>query len=47
MKRGSHLVKLVRGSRLATLEHTRGGMAVEAEAEPLARLVPDFLHEPR
>jgi pimeloyl-ACP methyl ester carboxylesterase len=46
-RQGEKLVKLVRGSRLATIEHTRGGLAVEALAEPLARLILDFLQEPR
>ncbi len=34
---------LVSGSRLHTLSHTGGGLAVEAEAETLARVVLDFL----
>jgi pimeloyl-ACP methyl ester carboxylesterase len=46
-RQGEKLVKLVRDSRLATLEHTRGGLAVEALAEPLSRLILDFLEEPR
>jgi pimeloyl-ACP methyl ester carboxylesterase len=46
-RQGERLVKLVRGSRLATLEHTGSGMAVEALAGPLAKLILDFLQEPR
>lgn len=40
---GEKLVKLVPGSRLATVEHTAGGIAVEAEPEQLARLILGFL----
>ena len=42
-RQGEKLVKLVPGSRLATVEHTAGGLAVEAKAEELARLTLDFL----
>ena len=42
-RQGEKLVKLVPGSRLATVEHDAGGLAVEAEAEELARLILDFL----
>ena len=42
-RQGEKLVKLVPGSRLATVEHTAGGLAVEAKAEELARLILDFL----
>jgi pimeloyl-ACP methyl ester carboxylesterase len=42
-RQGEKLVKLVPGSRLATVEHTAGGLAVEAKAEELARLVLNFL----
>jgi pimeloyl-ACP methyl ester carboxylesterase len=42
-RQGGKLVKLVPGSRLATVVHTTGGMTVEAEAEVLARLILDFL----
>lgn len=42
-RQGELLQRLVRGSRLATVTHTAGGMAVEAEAEALARLVLGFL----
>ena len=38
-------MKLVPDSRLATVEHTAGGMAVEAEARELARLILGFLSE--
>lgn len=40
---GEKLVKLIPGSRLATVEHTAGGLVVEARAEELARLILDFL----
>jgi pimeloyl-ACP methyl ester carboxylesterase len=46
-RQGERLLKLVRGSRLATLEHTGSGMVVEALAGPLAKLILDFLQEPR
>jgi pimeloyl-ACP methyl ester carboxylesterase len=42
-RQGEALVKLVPGSRLATVQHTTGGMVVEARAEELARLIVDFL----
>jgi hypothetical protein len=42
-RQGEKLVKLISGSQLATIEHTKGGIVVEAEAEGLARLVLDFL----
>lgn len=42
-RQGEKLVKLIPGSRLATVEHTTGGLAVEARAEELAALVFDFL----
>ena len=42
-RQGEKLVKLIAGSRLATVEHTAGGLAVEAKAEELARLILDFL----
>lgn len=43
-RQGEKLVKLIPGSRLATVAHTAGkGLAVEAEAEELARLILDFL----
>jgi pimeloyl-ACP methyl ester carboxylesterase len=42
-RQGEKLVKLVPGSRLATVAHTTGGIVVEAEAEELARLILDFL----
>ena len=44
-RQGEKLVKLVPDSRLATVEHTAGGMAVEAEARELARLILGFLSE--
>ena len=44
-RQGEKLVKLVPDSRLATIEHTAGGMAVEAEARQLARLILGFLSE--
>ena len=44
-RQGEKLVKLVPDSRLATIEHTVGGMAVEAEAPELARLILGFLSE--
>jgi pimeloyl-ACP methyl ester carboxylesterase len=40
---GEKLVKLVPGSRLATVENNTGGLAVEAKAEELARLTLEFL----
>ena len=42
-RQGEKLQQLVAGSRLATLASTAGGIAVETEAEQLARLVLDFL----
>ena len=42
-RQGEKLVKLVPGSRLATVEHTADGIVVEAEPEELARLILDFL----
>lgn len=42
-RQGEKLVKLVPGSRLATVEHTAGGLVVEAEAEKFAGLILDFL----
>ena len=42
-RQGEKLVKLVPGSRLATVAHTTGGLVVDAEAEELARLILDFL----
>ena len=40
---GEKLKRLVAGSQLATVEHTKGGNVVEAEAEQLAKLTLDFL----
>ncbi len=41
---GEKLLKLIPGSRLATVEHTAGGIIVEAPAaDQLARLILDFL----
>jgi pimeloyl-ACP methyl ester carboxylesterase len=42
-RQGEKLLQLVPGSRLAKLAHTKGGIAVETEAEALASLVLDFL----
>jgi len=42
-RQGEKLLKLVPGSRLATVEHDAGGLVVEAKAEELARLTLDFL----
>ena len=42
-RQGDKLVRLVPGSRLATVEHTAGGIVVETEAEQVARLILDFL----
>lgn len=42
-RQGEKLVKLVPNSRLATVEHTAGGLVVEARAEELVRLILDFL----
>ena len=42
-RQGEKLLKLIPGSRLATVEHDAGGLAVEAKAEELARLTLDFL----
>ncbi len=44
-RQGDKLVKLVPGSRLATVENNTGGLAVEAKAEELARLTLEFLKE--
>lgn len=44
-RQGEKLVKLVPDSRLVTVEHTKGGMVVEAEARELARLILGFLSE--
>jgi pimeloyl-ACP methyl ester carboxylesterase len=44
-RQGDKLVKLIPDSRLATVEHTRGGLVVEAKAEELAKLILDFLKE--
>ena len=41
---GPKLLKLIPDSRLATVEHTSGGIVVEASAaDEIARLVLDFL----
>ncbi len=40
---GESLVKLVQGSRLATVKHDTGGLVVEAKAEELAELILNFL----
>jgi pimeloyl-ACP methyl ester carboxylesterase len=42
-RQGEKLVKLIPGSQLATVQHTAGGLVVEAEAEKLAALILDFL----
>jgi pimeloyl-ACP methyl ester carboxylesterase len=42
-RQGEKLLKLIAGSRLATVAHTAGDLVVEAEAEQLAKLVLDFL----
>lgn len=42
---GDKLVKLIPGSRVATVKHAAGGLAVEAQAEELARLILDFLRK--
>ena len=44
-RQGGKLVKLIAGSRLATVEHTSGGIVVEAEADRLAELIQSFLRE--
>jgi len=44
-RQGDKLVKLVPDSRLVTLEHTAGGMVVDAEAQELAWLILGFLGE--
>ena len=44
-RQGEKLEKLVPDSRLVTVEHTTGGMVVEAEARELARLILGFLSE--
>ena len=44
-RQGEKLEKLVPDSRLVTVEHTTGGMVVEAEARELARLILGFLGE--
>ena len=38
-RQGEKLKTLIAGSRLATVEHTKGGTVVEVEAEQLAKLV--------
>lgn len=43
-RQGAKLIQLVPNSRLATVHHRSGGMAVEAKAEEIARLLLDFLH---
>jgi pimeloyl-ACP methyl ester carboxylesterase len=42
-RQGEKLLRLVPGSRLATVAHTTGGLVVEAMAEELAVLILDFL----
>jgi pimeloyl-ACP methyl ester carboxylesterase len=42
-RQGKKLVKLVPNSRLATVSHAGGGIAVEAKAEEFARLIVGFL----
>jgi len=42
-RQGGKLVKLIPDSQLATVVHTSGGLAVEAEAHELSRLILDFL----
>ena len=42
-RQGENLLKLIPGSQLARVTHTTVGLAVEAEAEELARLTLDFL----
>lgn len=42
-RQGERLIKLVANSQLATVEHTTGGIVVEARPEELARLILDFL----
>ncbi len=42
-RQGEKLVKLIAGSRPATVEHTKGGNVVEVEAEQLVKLILDFL----
>jgi hypothetical protein len=44
-RQGEKLLKLVPDGRLATVEHTAGGLVVEAEARELARLILGFLRE--
>ena len=42
-RQGEKLVKLIPGSRLATVEYAGSGRAVEGKPEELARLILDFL----
>jgi len=42
---GEHLLRLIPGSQLATVEHTTGGLVVEVRAEALAKLILEFLQE--
>jgi pimeloyl-ACP methyl ester carboxylesterase len=42
-RQGEKLAQLIPGSRLATVEHTRGGAVVEVEAERIAALILEFL----
>jgi len=44
-RQGAKLLKLVRGSRLASIAHSKGGLVVETEAEAVAKLILDFLGE--
>jgi len=44
-RQGKKLVKLIPGSRLATVAQTKGGIAVEAHAEEFARLILEFLED--
>ena len=44
---GEKLTKLIRNSRLVTMEHTAGGMVVEAKAKELAEIILVFLKEAR
>jgi len=44
---GEKLTKLIRNSRLITLEHTDGGIVVETKAPALSQIIRDFLREVR
>ncbi len=44
-RQGEELAKLISGSRLARVAHTKGGIAVEAEPQAFANLILSFLKQ--